>query len=154
MRKRRGFVRLAILHVLKDEPLNGYQIMKELEVRSEGHYAASAGTVYPALQELTDQWLIELDDADKKIYRITGTGKEKVEEWRTKEETDFWQEWKAKMIWRNSEEFTELRASMMSWEEELKKAVKEARGSQEKAKELAVFLNTVTDRLKNGKIRG
>jgi DNA-binding PadR family transcriptional regulator len=45
MRKRRGFVQLAILHLLKEQSMHGYQIMKQLEERSNGLYQASAGTV-------------------------------------------------------------------------------------------------------------
>ena len=34
MKKRRGFIQIAILHLLREEPMHGYQIMKELESRS------------------------------------------------------------------------------------------------------------------------
>src|SRR4051794_39858108 len=55
---RRGDVRMAALLLLAEEPRNGYQIMQELEERSEGMWRPSPGSVYPALQQLEDEGLI------------------------------------------------------------------------------------------------
>ena len=149
MGKRRGFVQIAILHLLKEESMHGYQIMKELEDRSNGAYSASAGTVYPALQELLDQNLIELDPAaDKKVYSLNENGKNRVEERGKQEEGDFWVEWKERMTWRNSEESVQLRAAMDRWEKEFRKAMKQARGNPESVRELIAFIDEMTDRLK------
>src|SRR5690349_3759105 len=49
---RRGDVRTAILLLLAEEPRNGYQLMQEMEQRSEGAWRPSAGSVYPAIQLL------------------------------------------------------------------------------------------------------
>ena len=57
-RMRRGDVRSAILALLVEKPYNGYQIIQEIERRSEGLWTPSAGSVYPALQQLEDQGLI------------------------------------------------------------------------------------------------
>lgn len=147
MRRRRGFVQAAILHLLHEESMHGYQIMKELEERSNGAYSASAGTVYPALQELLDQNLIELDtESDKKIYSINENGKKRVAELRG--EGDFWVEWKERMIWKNSEESIQLRAAMDQWEKEFRKAMKQARGNPERVHELIAFIDEMTNRLK------
>ena len=90
MKRRRGFVQLAILHLLKEESMHGYQMMKELEHRSDGLYAASAGTVYPALQELLEQEMIDLDpNSDKKTYFIQEKGKERLEEFREQKRRGF-----------------------------------------------------------------
>ena len=108
MKRRRGFVQLAILHLLKDESMHGYQIMKELETRSDGLYSASAGTVYPALQELLDQDIINLEaESDKKVYFINEKGKERLKEFAKRKEGDFWTEWK-------SERFGEIQKSLFS----------------------------------------
>jgi len=50
--------------------------MKELGVRSGGSYKMSAGTVYPALQQLEDEGLITPDPKDgKKLFLgSSGTG--------------------------------------------------------------------------------
>lgn len=147
MRRRRGFVQVAILHLLNEESMHGYQIMKGLEERSNGAYSASAGTVYPALQELLDQNLIELDtESDKKTYSINENGKKRLEEKRA--EGDFWIEWKERMMWKKSEESVQLRAAMDRWETEFRKAMKQARGNPESVFELIAFIDEMTDRLK------
>jgi len=149
MRRKRGFVQLAILHLLKEGAMHGYQIMKELEERSNGAYSASAGTVYPALQELLDQQLIELDpESDKKVYAINDNGINRIEDFAKREEGDFWAEWKERMMWKNSEESLKLRAAMERWEKEIHKAIKQTRKNPEGALELIAFLDEMTDRLK------
>jgi DNA-binding PadR family transcriptional regulator len=57
-RAKRGDVRAAILSLLSEKPLNGYQIMQELEQRSRGSWRPSPGAVYPALQQLEDEGLV------------------------------------------------------------------------------------------------
>jgi hypothetical protein len=47
-RRRRGDVRLTLLLLLAEEPRNGYQLMQEIERRSDGHWRPSPGSVYPA----------------------------------------------------------------------------------------------------------
>jgi len=70
-----GEVRLAILSLLSEGPKHGYQLMKEMAERSGGLYKASAGSVYPTLQQLEDEDLIQADQqAGKKVYRITEAG--------------------------------------------------------------------------------
>ena len=118
MKKRRGFINSAILHLLKEESMHGYQIMKELESRSDGLYSASAGTIYPALQELLEKEWINLESGlEKKTYFITEEGKERLKELRKREEGDFWVSWKERMIWRNSKEFVQLKTAVDQWEE-------------------------------------
>lgn len=76
-----GEVRLALLSLLTEAPMHGYELMKQLEERSGGVYRASAGTVYPTLQQLEDEGLIisELREG-KKVYRLTEEGKRELEE--------------------------------------------------------------------------
>ena len=50
-----GEVRLAILSLLTESPKHGYQLMKELQDFSGGLYTASAGSVYPTLQQLESE---------------------------------------------------------------------------------------------------
>ncbi|WP_077620047.1 PadR family transcriptional regulator [Bacillus sinesaloumensis] len=147
MRRKRGFVQLAILHLLKQESMHGYQIMKELEDRSNGAYSASAGTVYPALQELEDQDLIRQDvHGNKKIYSINTSGLNRLEE--IKHDGDFWEEWKERMTWRNSKEFVKLKSAMERWEKEVRNVVKKTRGNPEEVTELITFIDGVTEQLK------
>ncbi|MCG7337607.1 PadR family transcriptional regulator [Sporosarcina sp. ACRSM] len=149
MRRRRGFVQIAILHLLKEESMHGYRIMRELEERAGGFYSASAGTVYPALQELLEQEMIALEPAsDKKAYLITESGMKRLEEFVKRREGDFWSEWKARFVWRSSKEAIQLKAVTEAWEEELRKAIKQARKDPEKTGKLITFIEEMTELLK------
>ena len=76
---RQGEVRLALLSLLGDGPAHGYELMKRLEERSGGMYQASAGTVYPVLQQLEDEGLIRAQDDDgKKVYHLTDAGRDEL----------------------------------------------------------------------------
>lgn len=76
---RRGDVRTAALLLLAEEPRNGYQIMQELEERSQGAWRPSAGSVYPALQQLEDEGLIRSGETDgRKLFQLTDAGREHV----------------------------------------------------------------------------
>jgi DNA-binding PadR family transcriptional regulator len=77
---RRGDIRTAALLLLAEEPRNGYQIMQEVEERSEGVWRPSPGSVYPALQQLEDEGLIRSEEIDgRKLYAITEEGRAQVE---------------------------------------------------------------------------
>lgn len=74
-RKRRGDVRLAALLLIAEAPLNGYQIIQEIENRSGGEWKPSPGAIYPALAQLEDEGLIrEAKAAAGKSYEITEAG--------------------------------------------------------------------------------
>lgn len=76
---RQGEVRLALLSLLADGPAHGYELMKRLEERSGGMYQASAGTVYPVLQQLEDEGLIRSQEEDgKKVYHLTDAGRDEL----------------------------------------------------------------------------
>jgi DNA-binding PadR family transcriptional regulator len=80
-RRRRGDVRAAILLLLEEEPRNGYQLMQELEERSEGAWRPSPGSVYPALQLLADEGLIRGESREgSTVYELTDVGRKHVEE--------------------------------------------------------------------------
>jgi DNA-binding PadR family transcriptional regulator len=76
---RRGDIRTAALLLLAEEPRNGYQIMQEIEERSDGVWRPSPGSVYPALSQLEDERLIRSEDADgRKLFALTDEGRERV----------------------------------------------------------------------------
>jgi DNA-binding PadR family transcriptional regulator len=80
-RASRGDVRTAALLLLAEEPRNGYQIMQELEERSEGMWRPSPGSVYPALQQLEDEGLIRSEEAEgRRLYHLTDAGRAYVDE--------------------------------------------------------------------------
>ena len=76
-RARRGDVRAALLTLLAEEPRNGYQLMQEIERRSEGVWRPSPGSVYPALQQLEDEGLVRSDETGAgKRFHLTDAGRE------------------------------------------------------------------------------
>jgi DNA-binding PadR family transcriptional regulator len=78
---RRGDIRTAALLLLAEEPRNGYQIMQEVQERSEGAWSPSPGSVYPALQQLEDEGLIRSEEVDgRKLFRLTDEGLARVKE--------------------------------------------------------------------------
>ena len=75
-----GEIRLALLSLLSEGPKHGYQLMKEMRERSNGAYRASAGSVYPTLQQLEDEELIVSDQqSGRRVYHLTKAGKKEVE---------------------------------------------------------------------------
>jgi DNA-binding PadR family transcriptional regulator len=78
---RRGDIRTAALLLLAEEPRNGYQIMQEVEERSDGVWRPSPGSVYPALQQLEDEGLIRSEEIDgRKLFALTDAGRALVQE--------------------------------------------------------------------------
>jgi len=79
-RARRGDVRAALLTLLAEEPRNGYQLMQEIERRSDGVWRPSPGSVYPALQQLEDEGLVRSAETDgRKLFHLTDAGREAAE---------------------------------------------------------------------------
>ena len=83
-RVRRGDVRAAILDLLAEgQPWNGYQIIQEIGARTQGVWRPSAGSVYPALQQLEDEALIKAEAAGedrRRMYTLTEEGQAYVTE--------------------------------------------------------------------------
>jgi DNA-binding PadR family transcriptional regulator len=81
-RVRRGDVRAAILDLLSEgQPWNGYQIIQEIGERTQGVWRPSAGSVYPALQQLEDEGLITAASGEdrRRNYTLTDEGRAYVE---------------------------------------------------------------------------
>ncbi|GAA4489353.1 PadR family transcriptional regulator [Microbacterium panaciterrae] len=80
-RMARGDVRAAVLALLAEQPMHGYQIIQEIEERSGGAWKPSAGSVYPTLQLLADEGLIEASEqGGRKTYALTEAGKAVADE--------------------------------------------------------------------------
>src|SRR5215469_4121322 len=74
-----GEIRLAILSLLGEGPKHGYQLMKEMSDRSGGTYRASAGSVYPTLQQLEDEGLVQAEmQSGRRVYRLTEAGRSEL----------------------------------------------------------------------------
>ena len=77
----RGDVRAAILALLAEEPMHGYQIITELTERSGGVWRPSPGSVYPTLQAMEDQGLVTADKSEgRRVFSLTPDGRTVAEE--------------------------------------------------------------------------
>jgi DNA-binding PadR family transcriptional regulator len=75
-RMQRGDVRTAVLALLAEKPMHGYQIISEIEERSGGSWKPSPGSVYPTLQLLADEGLILAEESGgRKTYSLTDEGR-------------------------------------------------------------------------------
>lgn len=75
-RQPRADVRAAVLRILADESLNGYQIVRAIEERSTGAWTPGAGAVYPVLQLLSDERLVTAVESDgRKTWSLTDAGR-------------------------------------------------------------------------------
>ena len=77
-RVRRGDVRSAILALLDDRPMHGYEIIQELDERTGGRWRPSAGSIYPTLQLLEDEELVSAEEADGKRVGFEGVAMMKL----------------------------------------------------------------------------
>jgi DNA-binding PadR family transcriptional regulator len=74
-RARRGDIRAAVLALLSERPMHGYEMIKELEERTKGAWIPSAGSVYPTLQLLEEEDLISAEEiGGKRRFTLTATG--------------------------------------------------------------------------------
>lgn len=79
-RMRRGDVRRTVLVALREGPANGYEVMRRLEEMSGGLWRPSPGSVYPHLQMLQDEGMVESSEVDgSRTYSLTGTGRAEAE---------------------------------------------------------------------------
>lgn len=79
-RARRGDVRAALLLLIEGGPQNGYQLIQEIERRTDGMWKPSPGSVYPALQQLEDEGLVRAVEFEgKRAFELTDEGRGHVE---------------------------------------------------------------------------
>jgi DNA-binding PadR family transcriptional regulator len=73
----RGDVRAAIISLLSEGALNGYQIIQEINERTDGLWRVSSGSVYPTISQLEDEGLIEPTDGNgRRLFALTRAGRE------------------------------------------------------------------------------
>jgi DNA-binding PadR family transcriptional regulator len=79
-RRGRGNVRAAILALLAERPMHGYEMIQELESRTGGVWRPSPGSVYPTLQLLEDENLITGEEVEgRKRFALTEAGRAEAE---------------------------------------------------------------------------
>jgi DNA-binding PadR family transcriptional regulator len=80
-RARRGDVRSAILALLTERSMHGYEMIQELEERTGGRWRPSAGSIYPTLQLLEDEGLVKAEEIEgKRVHSLTASGVEAAEQ--------------------------------------------------------------------------
>lgn len=89
----KGSTVILILSLLDQRPMYGYEMIKEMEVKSEGVFTLKEGTLYPILHSLEAEGMVECywteteGGRKRKYYKITKNGreyaKEKQKEWKT-----------------------------------------------------------------------
>jgi DNA-binding PadR family transcriptional regulator len=71
----------VILGLLRLRPMHGYELMGELERLFGPGYRPSAGTIYPAVESLEAEKLIEgRDQHTRRVYRLTRAGRSALEQ--------------------------------------------------------------------------
>ena len=82
-RRPRGDVRAAILVLLEEKPRNGYQLIQDVAERSNDAWRPSPGSIYPVLQQLEDEGLVEvIAGGSGRTYGLTEAGRSLVAEQR------------------------------------------------------------------------
>ncbi len=80
-RARRGAIGAAVLGLLAERPMHGYELISALEERSGGRWKPSPGSIYPALRRLEHRGFVTSSDDDgKRRFELTDTGRERVAE--------------------------------------------------------------------------
>lgn len=80
----KGSSNSLILGLLEQQPMYGYQIVKELDARSQGYFKFKEGTLYPALHRLekagmiTGNWQTLPNGRQRRYYYITAKGLSKL----------------------------------------------------------------------------
>ena len=59
-----GELRLVVLDILTRNASHGYELIKEIENLTQGHYTPSPGVIYPTLDFLQEQAFIEISEEE------------------------------------------------------------------------------------------
>jgi DNA-binding PadR family transcriptional regulator len=77
----RGDVRTAVLLLLSEQPMHGYQLMQAIAERTGSAWTPSPGAVYPTINQLEDEGLVTVTpDAGRKLVTLTAAGRDQLAE--------------------------------------------------------------------------
>ena len=80
----KGLISYLVLELLAEKPRYGYEILKEIETISGGHWEPSYGSVYPILHKLEEKgWAERIereDEPDRKYFELTEEGRAELED--------------------------------------------------------------------------
>jgi DNA-binding PadR family transcriptional regulator len=79
----KGNVRGLLLASLLHGPAHGYELMRRLEEQAGGRWRPSPGSVYPLMQLLEDESLVQSTEYEgRKVYELTPAGREQADQTR------------------------------------------------------------------------
>lgn len=89
----KGNIESLLLYLIKQKPMYGYQLIKEMEEKSNGYFQFKEGTLYPALHRLEKlglirgEWGRSSSGINRKYYYLTEKGEkvlaQRLVEWRS-----------------------------------------------------------------------
>jgi len=85
----KGSSNSLLLSLLDGKTMYGYQIVKELEARSQGYFKFKEGTLYPALHRLeksgliSSKWELLANGRQRRNYNITAKGRDALAQEKT-----------------------------------------------------------------------
>ncbi|MDF2671706.1 MAG: PadR family transcriptional regulator, partial [Paenibacillus sp.] len=143
----RGRVKLALLELLREQPMHGYQMIKSLEEKSGGLYAPSPGVIYPTLQMLEDRGLVLLEqEAGRKAYKITEEGRHYLQrKSECRQEGNFLERWSEEF---NKEDYG-VRFDMRQKASQLNKLVRLAAKTAVQSPQHAEQISTLFDNIRS-----
>jgi len=79
----KGLLRYYILHKISQKPIHGYEIIQDIDSKTEGGWRPGAGSLYPILKKLVSEGLIRAEpepssEATRRVYQITPKGVESL----------------------------------------------------------------------------
>ncbi len=79
----KGLIAYLVLELLDERPRYGYEILKEINDISGGHWEPSYGSVYPILYKFEEKgWAERIereDEPDRKYFEVTDAGREELD---------------------------------------------------------------------------
>lgn len=79
-----------LLCVIEQQPMYGYEIIRELKRRSQGYFEFKEGTLYPALHRLENanlvagKWELLTNGRQRRYYHITTQGRARLKDERNR----------------------------------------------------------------------
>ncbi|MCT1905003.1 PadR family transcriptional regulator [Oceanobacillus sojae] len=144
---KRGDIKMVLLKILQKQPRHGYDIIKVLEEKFKGFYSPSPGSVYPTLQMLEDQDLVEaVKEGRKKVYHITEEGAAYLDQ-HQKEDPFVSRMNQFENV--NIEEMQNLRSEMQGLFHDFFKTGRQVMDNPEKKKQLQELLEKTREELLN-----
>lgn len=79
----KGLLRYYILHKIAQKPIHGYEIIQDIDSKTEGAWRPGAGSLYPILKKLVSEGLIKAEpepsaEATRRVYQIAPKGVESL----------------------------------------------------------------------------